>query len=312
MQHLERKGIKMKSENQLNLTIIALNRLNGLGKKKTRKFLENIEDKDHLDFFQALRQGIKYGVFQKKQPIGQFLDAEEYARKVIDKCEKDGINIVNIFSKDFPEALKFENPPLILFYKGDLSCLDNEKRAAIIGTRHPSETGKEFAYNTGKLLAQNGYTIISGLAQGCDTSAHQAALDNKAKTVAFVPSSVNRIAPHVNEELAKQIIDNNGLVISEYSPLSTPNSNMYITRDRLQAGSSQMVFASEFDSQSGTLQTLEFAAKFKKPIYTLKSLTEEKEFNGFASLKDLNIDCNALDWEQIEKLVTGAETSEES
>lgn len=303
----------MKSENQLNLTIIALNRLNGLGKKKTRKLLENIEDKHHLDFFQALRQGIKYGVFQKKQPIGQFLDAEEYARKVIEKCEKEDIKIVNIFQEEYPKSMHFDNPPLILFYKGDLSCLDNEKRAAVIGTRHPSQNGKDFAYNVSKLLAQNGYTIISGLAQGCDTSAHEAALENNAKTVAFVPSSVNKIAPHVNEELAQKIIEKNGLVISEFSPYSTPNSNMYTTRDRLQAGTSEMIFASEFDSQSGTLQTLEFAAKFKRPIYTLKSLTEEKEFNGFASLKDLNITCNALDWEQIESLIANKEDkSEES
>lgn len=302
----------MKTENQLNLTIIALNRLNGLGKKKTRKLLENIEDKENLSFFQALRQGIKYGVFQKKQPIGQFLDAEAHAREVIETCEKEDINIINIFSPDFPEALKFENPPLILFYKGNLDCLKNEKRAAIVGTRHPSEAGKEFAYNTGKLLAENGYTIISGLAQGCDTSAHKAALEAKAQTVAFVPSSVNRIAPHVNEELAQQIIENNGLVISEYSPLSTPNSNMYITRDRLQAGSSQMVFASEFDSQSGTLQTLEFAAKFKRPIYTLKELTEAADFNGFASLKDLNINCNVLTWDEIKNLIDNDQSSEES
>lgn len=294
----------MESENSLNLAIIALNRLNSFGKKKIRLLLNTLEGKKDLDFLQILRQGIKIGIFQKKQAIGQFLDAEEYAHNVIDLCEKEGIGIVNAYSNDFPAALRFENGPILIYYRGKLDCLNANKRATVVGTRHPNENGRVFAYNVAELLAQNGFTVLSGLAQGCDTQAHRAALDNDARTVAFVPSNLTQIAPASNSALAEEIIEKGGLVLSVYSPMSTPNSNMYITRDRLQAGAADIVFASEFDSQSGTLQTLEFASKFSKPVYTLKKLVDDPEFNGYQSLIDHNISCNVVDWETIKKVIT--------
>lgn len=292
--------------NEINQVIIALKELIGFNKRKVRVLINLLGQKyslNQINYDLAINTGLEYGIFQMNQPIGLFKKASEYARKVLEVCEQENIKIVNIFSKDFPDSLKFENSSYLFYYKGNLSCLNNPNRATIVGTRHPDEQGKDFVYRLGTLLTENNYTVISGLAQGCDTQAHLATLEHNGETVAFIPSNLRNIAPATNKDLANKIIKNNGLVITEYSPLSTSNSSMYITRDRLQAGASNMVFASQFDEQSGTLQTLEFASQYNKPIYTLKSLTNNNEFNGLNSLISKRIDCEILDWNEIVEII---------
>lgn len=288
---------------QLNETIIALKRLNSFSKKKTRKLLENIQNKEDLDFFSAINIGIKLGIFQKNQPIGQFIEAYEHAKQVIQICHNEGIEIINSYDPKFPEALRFESHPLLLYYKGDLDCLNSEKRATVVGTRHPNEAGVAFSNRIGELLAKNNYVVISGLAAESDTVTHKAVLRCHKKTVAFLSSSIMRVNPVSNTELVKEIIDKEGLVMTEFPPLSVPNSGMFIERDKLLAGSPKALFVSEFDDRSGTLQTMSFGAKFKKPIYTLKSLINDPEFNGYEALLDKNIRVNALDWNQLEEII---------
>ncbi len=294
-------------KNGLNTVIIALNRISGVSKRKSRLLLDNIKKRvkniEDIDFGEAIRIGIDVGIFQKNQPVGFFLDAYNHAQKVLEICKKENIKIINIFSDYFPKALSFDNSPYIFYYKGNLQALENKNRATVVGTRHPSSAGSNFAYDISKELVENGYTVISGLALGCDTAAHNACIQNKGQTVAFLPSSLSNINPNSNKALAQEIINHNGLVITEFSPLATSNANMYITRDRFIAGATNLVFASEFDEQSGTLQTLEFASKFNKPIYTLKELVKNKEFNGFESLESKKIKCEALDWNELKKII---------
>lgn len=293
--------------NDLNTVIIALNYISGFSKRKARTLLDlahnSLKEFNKISFPAIVEFGVERGIFLRNQPIGLFLDAYEHAKKVIEICSEKEIHIINVFDSNFPNALKFENSPYIFYYYGNLDSLNNENRATVVGSRHPNLEGKEFAYNISELLVNDGYTVISGLAQGCDSAAHRAAIANKGQTVAFIPSNLLRINPIQNIELANEIVDNNGLIITEYSPLSTPNSSMYITRDRLQAGSTNVVFVSQFDDQSGTLQTLEFASKFNKPIYTLKSLLEDKDFNGYYSLYEKAIECKALTWNELETLI---------
>ncbi len=287
-----------------NLTkkIIALDRLTGVGKHLTRKIIDSVDNPREALFMDLVIQGVKLGVFHKRQPIGDFIDAYKYAVEVLEQCSELGISIINFWSPEYPDALRFEGSPTLIYYKGDLSCLNNPKRAAVIGTRNPDDAGREFAYQTGKMLADNGYTVISGLAEGCDTAGHTGCLDAGGKTAAFVPSNLYQIVPKKNSALAQRILDNGGLLISEYSPLTTPQAGMYITRDLLQAGSSNQIIVSEFAEQSGTLQTLQYASSFGKPIYTLKSLVDREGFNGHHALRSLRISCSAVDWKELEKL----------
>lgn len=296
---------------RLNETIIALNKLNSFGKRKTRRLLENLNVTDGTDFFSAINRGIQLGVFQKSQPIGNFLEAAEYAKKVIKVCEEEGIKIINAFDPNFPEALKFENHPLIFFYKGNLDCLNSNKLATVVGTRHPNQLGIDYVSDVSKELAKNDYIVVSGLAAGCDTIAHQAVLEEEKLTVAFLPSSLNRINPSSNLQLAQEIIDKGGLVITEFSPLAVSNSGMFIERDKLLAGVAKVIFVSEFDDRSGTLQTLDFGAKFRRPIYTLESLIHEPEFNGYDSLIDRNINIVPLNWVETKELIEKGNFSEE-
>ncbi len=292
----------MNSQDLLLRTIIALDSLKNLNIKVARKILESADDPQNLSFFDAVRLGIKLGVFHNKEPIGKFLEAVDTADRIIEYCKKHDVKIVDYFDPDFPKSMCFEDHPYLLYYRGNLKALDNPKRATIVGTRYPNEAGKKFAYDISTLLSENGYTVISGLAPGCDTQAHRAAMDHNAQTVAFIPSGVGKAG--AQEKLAEEIVEKNGLIISEFSPLAITNSKMFINRDQLQAASTNEVFVSEFTAQSGTVQTLRFAYRYKKPIYTLKALTTEPEFNGYKSLLETSpIKCQALDWDQLKSLI---------
>lgn len=292
------------TQSQLFHNIIALSAIKGLRRKKALQILSAFECPEETDFITLIEYGIQIGVFQKKQPIGLFIEASQYADRVLKHCRKESIEIVSLFSPDYPQALRAADSPLLFYYKGDLSCLDNPKRAGVIGTRSPDQAGIEFVRDISALLSQNGYTVISGLARGCDSAAHRQTLESGGKTVAFVPSSVSAIVPKYNQQLADDIVAAGGLIVSEYAPFRPAHAGMYIARDKLIAQSSNMIFVSEFDRQSGTIQTLKFADALKKPIYTLRRIAENPDFDGYASLKNECIVCETLDWEAIHRIVT--------
>ncbi len=292
---------------RLNLIIMALNHISGPDKKRARLLLDavvkevkNIHDISYSD---TIRIGIEKGLFLKSQPVGQFYDAYDHAIRAMKKCQENDIKIINVFDKNFPEVLKFRNGSYIYYYKGDLSILNNPNRVTVVGSRFPSEAGYDFAFDISKLLVNNGYTVISGLAQGSDTAAHKAAIENGGGSVAIVASNLASINPAKMRSLAVEIVEGGGLIMSEYSPLAITNASMFKTRDLIQAEISNKIFASEFDSNSGTLQTLEFAARLNKPTYTLKSLLENKNFNGYQTLKDKRIQLNVCDWNQLKEII---------
>lgn len=294
---------------ELTRSIISLNQLEGLGRNNVRVIFEDVSDIDHIDYLDLLALAVKRNKLRRSRPIGDFLDAGEYADSVLFRCANEGVRIINDFEEDFPDALRFRDHPILVYCRGDLSVLSNPNRAAVIGTRHPNDAGRDFAYNAGKVLAENGYTVVSGLAEGCDRAGHTGCLDAGGKTVAFMPSNISSIIPKKNEDLAQRILDNGGLLVSEFSPFQTPNAEMYTTRDRLQAGCSNFVITSEFDANSGTVQTLTFASEFDKPVYTLDKLTREEDFTGFTSVENEGIKVNPVSCQALEKIIADSRIS---
>ncbi|MEG0075216.1 MAG: DNA-processing protein DprA [Eubacterium sp.] len=287
-------------KNDLNVSIIALNQLKGIGRKRIETILKKVSNPNDYSFFKLVEIGISINIFSKNNPIGMFLDARDQANEILKICKKNEIGIVNAFSEDFPKALIFDDGPNLIYYKGDLSILSNKNRAAVVGTRVPSQFGHDFSYAAGKLLAKNGYTVISGLALGCDTGAHTGCLDVGGKTVAFLPSSITSITPKENIELAEKIIGTGGCLVTEFSPCDTSNAYMFIERDRLQAVSSNFVIVSEFARNSGTLHTLQFANSYEKPIYANRDIALSG-VDGYESLREEGIHYNIETMQTIEK-----------
>jgi len=143
---------------------------------------------------------------------------------------------------DFPEFrgnIKPADKPFALFYKGDISLLKkNNLNVAVIGVLNPDEKIELSEKIVTAEILKQGATIVSGLALGCDTIAHKTALENAGKTIAILPSVLNKIIPKENVSLAEEIVAKGGLLISEYYDEPKSKNDMvsrFVVRDRLQA-----------------------------------------------------------------------------
>ena len=146
------------------------------------------------------------------------------------------------FDADFPvinESAPKGNRPYLLFYKGDLSLLSNLNRnVAVIGYTTPNEDIIARESKIVEQLVERGQHIVSGLAKGCDAIGHTVCMDCGGKTIAILPSPLDAISPAAHREMAHRIVEEGGLVISEYynGPRSRHEAiNRYVERDRLQA-----------------------------------------------------------------------------
>ena len=161
--------------------------------------------------------------------------------------------------------------PQSLYTLGDAHLLRKpvlgQQRIAIIGSRKPDEHGVDVAYRLGKFFAED--IVISGLARGIDTAAHQGCLDGGGKTIAVVGSGLNHVYPKENTDLQQRIIETGGMILSEQDPKMKANPSTLIARTRLQVALADKVYVVECEKESGTMHAVNFALKYGKPIYAL-------------------------------------------
>lgn len=187
---------------------------------------------------------------------------------------------IDMKSKWYPDKLKnISGPPKVLFCLGNLELL-NAKSIAIIGSRDYSAYGeratKEFSYN----LAKNDICIVSGLAKGIDAFAHKGCLSAGGKTIAVLGNGLDIIYPKENEKLFYRIIENDGLVISEY-PLGTkPKKQHFPARNRIISGLSDGVLVIEARKNSGTNITVDFALEQGKDVFVIPGNIYSKTSDG--------------------------------
>lgn len=145
------------------------------------------------------------------------------------------------------------------------------KTVAIVGSRHNTRYGEEIAYKMAYELAKNGVIIVSGLAFGIDSVAHQAALDANGITVAVLGTPIDKIYPRNHERLAKEIVEKGGAILSEYAPGEQvyPNTNSFLMRNRLISGLSDIVVVVEAAERSGSLNTAAHALNQGKDVFAV-------------------------------------------
>ncbi|MCX6737894.1 MAG: DNA-processing protein DprA [Candidatus Parcubacteria bacterium] len=183
----------------------------------------------------------------------------------------EDINTIDINNPLYPQLLKeIIDPPRVLYYKGNLD-FNNAPIIAVVGTRRCSDYGKQATIEIVFKLAQAGFTIVSGMAKGIDTIAHQTALDYNSKTIAVLGTGIDdkSIYPQENLGLSKKIIENNGAIISEYSPGTTGYKSNFPKRNRIISGISQAVLVIEAKEKSGALITARHAIRQKKTVFAL-------------------------------------------
>ena len=202
----------------------------------------------------------------------RLLAEEELAR-----CRQAGITLLPYFASDYPKALHALGGarPVLLHAKGDLGLLQSPASIlGIVGTRQPSPKGLAAAHRIAYEEAEKGRVILSGLAYGCDAAAHHGALEATGRTIAVIATGIDRAHPEAHQALQDRIIASGGLVLSEY-PLTTPvNTYRLVARDRLQAALSAELLVIECGVQSGTMHTVRFAERYRRPIFALPPHTD--------------------------------------
>ena len=192
------------------------------------------------------------------------------AKEELEANEVKHIKSISLFDEAFPKKLCEAKEPVVhLYYVGDINLLSS-KCVAIIGTRTPNEPFISLGEKATKYLASKGLTVISGLALGCDTIAHRATLEVGGKTIAILPSSLDKVIPTQNRDLAREIVKNDGLVISEYSVTSTMNKFNYPQRDRIQSLLADSVLIVQSTDDGGTMIAAKKSLKDGKRVYAIE------------------------------------------
>lgn len=184
--------------------------------------------------------------------------------------KKHDVKILNYNDKKYPENLKnVSTPPTKLYYMGNVDLLNKKRKIAIIGCREYSEYGKivseKFAYELAKL----GFVIISGAARGIDSFSHKATLKTNVGTIAVLGNGLNYIYPPENKELEEKILENNGLIISEYDTGTRPSKYTFPARNRIISALSDGVLVIEARKNSGSQITVDFALDQGKNVYAV-------------------------------------------
>ncbi|MDD4894931.1 MAG: DNA-processing protein DprA [Candidatus Omnitrophica bacterium] len=247
--------------------LIGLNMFCGIGSTRLNQLLryfgkpENILNAPVNELAQIPGIGLK--IAEKISSLKEKDIDEEF-----DLAEKHKLKIITIGDEDYPDSLKqIPDPPIVLYVKGALKSQD-KSGIAIVGSRRASLYGlscaEKFAYD----LSGRGITIVSGLARGIDTLAHQGALKSGGRTIAVIGSGFNYLYPAENKKLAEEI-SCNGAVISEFPINAKPLAQNFPRRNRLISGLSLGVLVVEAAKNSGALITADCALEQGRDVFAL-------------------------------------------
>lgn len=182
----------------------------------------------------------------------------------------------------FPQAFKNigNDCPEVIYALGNTELLKRERYVAIIGARKATRAGNGKAYELGAKFAKEGAVVVSGLALGCDASAHRGCLDAGGKTIAIVATGLDIVHPYENAPLQESILSKGGLIISEQPIGTKANPTRLVARNRLQAALSESVIVAECPEHSGTMHTVRFAQQYGKSIRAAKFSHATEENSG--------------------------------
>lgn len=193
----------------------------------------------------------------------EMLDPE----RVGDALTEQGIMIITPNETDYPRVLaELADAPPLLYYRGKLQ--GDAEGLAIVGSRQATAYGKAVARILACDAVARGIVIVSGLARGIDTAAHQGAVDSGGVTWAFLGCGLDRIYPLENQKLAERILER-GALISEFVPGAPPNAAHFPARNRLISGCSRGVVVVEAAQRSGALITVDFALEQGREVFAV-------------------------------------------
>ena len=187
----------------------------------------------------------------------------------IRQAAERGISIVIQSDEDYPAPLQEAyDPPLLLYVWGKLEAKDRHA-ISVVGSRRATNYGTQATKKLSYQLAQSGFTIISGLARGIDTAAHEAAIAANGRTIAVLGSGHAKLFPQENLALAEKIASGFGAVVSEFPINTSPDKQTFPMRNRIVAAWARAVLVVECPAWSGSLITANLASEYGKPIFAV-------------------------------------------
>lgn len=179
------------------------------------------------------------------------------------------IEKIDIRSSAYPQKLReIPDPPEQLYCMGDISLM-NTASVGVVGARKHTVYGKNVALMTGRILAENGITVVSGLAIGIDGFSHEGALEENGRVIGVLGSGINRMGPQRNYGLMKRGLEAGGLVVSEYEPDMPASRYTFPERNRIISGLSDALVVVEAGLNSGSLITAKLAASHGRTVYAV-------------------------------------------
>lgn len=197
----------------------------------------------------------------------------------MEECEKHGISLIHQGDPSYPTSLKdLKDAPVLLYVWGTLEEHDQDG-IAVVGSRKTTNYGRTVTEQFSRSLALSGKTIISGLALGIDTIAHQTALSVGRRTIAVLGSGLGSLYPKENQELALAISEN-GAVVSEYPLFTNPDRQTFPQRNRIVAAWSAGTLVTEMPARSGAMITANYARDLRRPIFSIPGPIDRPSSEG--------------------------------
>ena len=240
-------------EEAFNANLHELSQIDGLSVKKAETFLR---ERDKIDPDKAL-----------------------YA------IENRGIDYVTLEDDNYPRMLKqISDPPAVLYYKGDLFGCNLERTVAVVGSRKSTYHAKEAVNKIISELVGTDICIVSGLAAGIDTSAHNSAIENNLKTIGVIASGFDFIYPTSNKPLYEKIENGKGAVVTEYYPTFQPLKFRFPQRNRIVSGLSYGTLVAEASLKSGALITANLCLEQGRELMCIPGLISNPNTEGIYKL----------------------------
>ena len=190
---------------------------------------------------------------------------------IIHKIDEYKMDVTTFLDKDFPSILNhIYNPPAILFMRGNRALLDKRlNRIALVGARRCSLYGRNVARMLGKELGKYSTIIVSGGARGIDTHGHEGLLTSQGYGIVVMGCGLDIVYPRENTKLFDRILQNNGLLVSEYPPGTPPSAKHFPARNRIISGLSRGVIVVEAKGSSGSLITADMAVSEGRDVFVV-------------------------------------------
>ncbi|MCO4875568.1 DNA-processing protein DprA [Paraburkholderia caribensis] len=216
-----------------------------------------------------------------KTSAGVWNAALDSAERQVEAAASIGARIISVVDAEYPPLLRMtKDDPVILYVHGRLMP-ESTHSVAIIGTREPTRHGGIIADRISRFYVEHGWSVVSGLAIGCDTIAHQAALDAGGHTVAVLAHGLHTVSPAQNRRLAEDILSKGGALVSEYPFGRAPSAPQFVKRDRIQAGLAQGVVMIQSDLRGGSLHASRAAMNYGRwlavPYPTERDISQQEQ-----------------------------------